>query len=119
MEWDIGSLAAPKHRPAPQISQATRGSRRVATRRPSNSGLASSVGTFFEICCNPFFVYNLAQGDIVTTSSTRGRRHMVDGVADPSGRYVFRCGSASRSTLVRKSPNRSAEVHLEEEQLVT
>ena len=40
----------------------------------------------FEICCIPFFAYNLALGDVVETSPD----FMVDRVVRPSGRYVFR-----------------------------
>lgn len=40
----------------------------------------------FEICCIPFFAYDLALGDVVETSG----HFMVDRVVQPSGRYVFR-----------------------------
>ena len=44
----------------------------------------------FEVCCIPFFVYNLALGDIVETSPSAGRKYMIRRVVRPSGRYVFR-----------------------------
>lgn len=40
----------------------------------------------FEICCIPFFVYDLALGDVVET----GADYLVRRVVRPSGRYVFR-----------------------------
>ena len=44
----------------------------------------------FEICCIPFFVYDVALGDVVVTSPRGGRKYVVDKVVEPSGRYVFR-----------------------------
>lgn len=44
----------------------------------------------FEICCIPFFVYDIALGDVVVTSPKGGRKYVVDKVVEPSGRYVFR-----------------------------
>jgi len=40
----------------------------------------------FEICCIPFFVYDLALGDVVDTDLD----HIIQRVVKPSGRYVFR-----------------------------
>jgi hypothetical protein len=40
----------------------------------------------FEICCIPFFVYDLALGDEVETDED----YVVKRVVKPSGRYVFR-----------------------------
>ena len=40
----------------------------------------------FEICCIPFFAYDLALGDVVETSDD----YLVRDVVQPSGRYVFR-----------------------------
>ncbi len=40
----------------------------------------------FEICCIPFFVYDVALGDIVETDGD----YIVKRVMEPSGRYVFR-----------------------------
>ncbi len=39
-----------------------------------------------EICCIPFFVYDLALGDTVEVDAD----HLVTRVVEPSGRYVFR-----------------------------
>jgi len=44
----------------------------------------------FEVCCIPFFVYDLALGDVVVTSAKADRKYVVKSVAEPSGRYVFR-----------------------------
>lgn len=44
----------------------------------------------FEICCIPFFVYEVALGDVVQTAPAGGRRYMVEKVVRPSGRFVFR-----------------------------
>ena len=44
----------------------------------------------FEVCCIPFFVFDVALGDVVVTSSSRDRQYVVEKVAEPSGRYVFR-----------------------------
>lgn len=44
----------------------------------------------FEICCIPFFLADMALGDVVTTSPAGDRKYVVDKVIQPSGRYVFR-----------------------------
>jgi Domain of unknown function (DUF4265) len=44
----------------------------------------------FEVCCIPFFIYDLALGDVVATSAKSGRKYVIDKVVTPSGRYVFR-----------------------------
>jgi hypothetical protein len=44
----------------------------------------------FEICCIPFFIYDVALGDIVETSQTSDRKYVIKGVAERSGHYVFR-----------------------------
>lgn len=44
----------------------------------------------FEICCIPFFLYDVALGDTVQTHPQLGRRYVVDRVIAASGRYVFR-----------------------------
>jgi len=44
----------------------------------------------FEICCIPFFVYDIALGDVVVTLPKGDRKYVVDKVVEPSGRYVFR-----------------------------
>lgn len=40
----------------------------------------------FEICCIPFFVYDLALGDVVETDPD----HLVEALVTPSGHYTFR-----------------------------
>jgi hypothetical protein len=44
----------------------------------------------FEVCCIPFFVFDLALGDVVATTPRDGRKYLVKRVVEPSGRYVFR-----------------------------
>ncbi|NED97136.1 DUF4265 domain-containing protein [Phytoactinopolyspora alkaliphila] len=44
----------------------------------------------FEICCIPFFLYDLALGDVVQTSPHDGREYVLSRVLEQSGRYVFR-----------------------------
>lgn len=44
----------------------------------------------FELCCIPFFVYDLALGDIVETAPAGERRYMLSRVVERSGRLVFR-----------------------------
>lgn len=44
----------------------------------------------FELCCIPFFLYDVALGDIVQTKDEAGRRYVMSRVVTPSGRYVFR-----------------------------
>jgi hypothetical protein len=47
-------------------------------------------GDFFEVCCIPFLLYDIALGDIVATSPKRGRKYVVTKVVEASGRFVFR-----------------------------
>jgi hypothetical protein len=44
----------------------------------------------FEVCCIPFFLYDVALGDTVVTSPEGDRKYVVKAVVDRSGRYVFR-----------------------------
>jgi hypothetical protein len=44
----------------------------------------------FEICCIPFFVYDLALGDVVETGLEGEGRYVFQRVLKPSGRYCFR-----------------------------
>ncbi|SIN72214.1 DUF4265 domain-containing protein [Agromyces cerinus] len=44
----------------------------------------------FELCCIPFFLYDMALGDVVQTETQSGRKYMVSEVVERSGRYVFR-----------------------------
>lgn len=43
-------------------------------------------GRRFEVCCIPFFAYDLALGDVVETNAG----FLVERVVRQSGRYVFR-----------------------------
>ncbi|HEY4668880.1 MAG TPA: DUF4265 domain-containing protein [Tepidiformaceae bacterium] len=44
----------------------------------------------FEVCCIPFFLYDVALGDIVATVPKGGHQYVLEGVVEPSGRFVFR-----------------------------
>ena len=44
----------------------------------------------FEVCCIPFFLYDVALGDTVRTAPHDGRKFVVDRVVSRSGRFVFR-----------------------------
>jgi hypothetical protein len=44
----------------------------------------------FEVCCIPFFVYDVALGDIVATEVRGKRKYVISRVVRSSGRSVFR-----------------------------
>lgn len=44
----------------------------------------------FKICCIPFFIYDLALGDVVQTRTEGDKHYVVDAVVVPSGHYTFR-----------------------------
>lgn len=44
----------------------------------------------FEICCIPFFLFDVALGDVVETSPQGERKYVLHRVVESSGRYVFR-----------------------------
>ncbi|MCU0310681.1 MAG: DUF4265 domain-containing protein [Acidimicrobiales bacterium] len=44
----------------------------------------------FEICCIPFFLYDLALGDVVRTTAKGDHKYILSEVVSPSQRYVFR-----------------------------
>jgi hypothetical protein len=44
----------------------------------------------FMICCIPFFLYDLALGDVVTTKTSQSFTYMVDRLVQSAGRYTFR-----------------------------
>lgn len=44
----------------------------------------------FEICCIPFFLYDVSLGDVVETQATSQGRFMYRRVTKRSGRFVFR-----------------------------
>ena len=52
----------------------------------------------FEICCIPFFAYDLALGDVVSTIAKKGRSYVINRVEKQSGRYVFRAWLSDVST---------------------
>ena len=54
----------------------------------------------FEVCCIPFFIYDLALGDEVETTPQGEREYILARVARRSGRYTFRAwfGDSSHAT---------------------
>ena len=44
----------------------------------------------FEVCCIPFFIFDVALGDIVETAPAGGKKYVLSSVVTSSGRYVFR-----------------------------
>lgn len=44
----------------------------------------------FEICCIPFFAYDLALGDIVSCAPAGARQYVNQNVVEQSGHYTFR-----------------------------
>jgi hypothetical protein len=44
----------------------------------------------FELCCIPFFLFDVALGDVVKTAPALGREFLLESVVVPSGRFVFR-----------------------------
>jgi len=44
----------------------------------------------FELCCIPFFVFDLALGDVVTASPKGSQKYVVRTIAEPSKHYAFR-----------------------------
>lgn len=44
----------------------------------------------FELCCIPFFAFDLALGDVIEVGPHAGRQYVVRRVVEPSGHYTFR-----------------------------
>jgi hypothetical protein len=44
----------------------------------------------FEVCCIPFFAYNIALGDLVTTSRQGSRKYAIEKVVEQSGHKTYR-----------------------------
>lgn len=62
---------------------------------PTEQLFARQVGPGrFELCCIPFFLYDIALGDVVETDDD----YLVRGVVEPSGRFVFRVWFGSTSS---------------------
>lgn len=59
--------------------------------------------TQFEVCCIPFFLYDVALGDVVETTPCGGDEFRLKSVTRPSGRYVFRAYFAGQRH--RYAPN--------------
>lgn len=60
------------------------------------------AGDRFEVCCIPFFAYDINLGDEVETWSHGERRYEVRRVVKDSGRYTFRIWfGASRDPAIR------------------
>lgn len=51
----------------------------------------------FEVCCIPFFLYDVALGDVVETQPRGSRTYVLSKVVKPSGRYVFRVHFKNRA----------------------
>jgi Domain of unknown function (DUF4265) len=47
-------------------------------------------GNQFELCCIPFFLCDVALGDLVETEVSGPRQYVISRVVTPSGRFVFR-----------------------------
>ena len=47
-------------------------------------------GNQFELCCIPFFLSDVALGDLVETGVAGPRQYVISRVVTPSGRFVFR-----------------------------
>ncbi|HWK27651.1 MAG TPA: DUF4265 domain-containing protein [Solirubrobacter sp.] len=77
--------------------------------------------TRFELCCIPFFLYDVALGDEVQTAPAHGREYMLARVVRPSGRFVFRAwfgsstvpGAREELTGVLSGLGRAFEWHSE------
>jgi hypothetical protein len=52
----------------------------------------------FEICCIPFFLYDIALGDEVETADQEGKNYVVQRVLKDSGHYTFRVWFGSSSS---------------------
>lgn len=72
----------------------------------------------FVVCCIPFFLYDLALGDLVETDA----EHTVKRVVEPSGRFVFRVwfagSSASHEEVVEKLLQKGALVEWSSQNLL-
>jgi hypothetical protein len=59
----------------------------------------------FEICCIPFFVYDLALGDKVETETIGEKKYVLNRVISQSGRYTFRAwfsGPSGRAEIIEE-----------------
>ncbi|UAL29269.1 DUF4265 domain-containing protein [Nocardioides rotundus] len=56
----------------------------------------------FEICCIPFFLYDLALGDTVETAPQGSRQYVLSRVLNRSGRYLPRVLRAAPVPLSRR-----------------
>lgn len=64
--------------------------------------------THFEICCIPFFLYNLALGDKVSTVPGYGKKYILHEIIEPSGHHTFR-------VWFKKDDSKSEIAHVLEE----
>lgn len=58
----------------------------------------------FELCCIPFFLYDVALGDIVETDVDGERAYLMNRVVKPSGRFVFRIWFGGASHIEGDTP---------------
>jgi len=57
--------------------------------------------TDFEVCCIPFFIYDVHLGDIIRIVPHQGK-NLVLGVCEPSGHHTFRVWLKAMSPLLRE-----------------
>lgn len=54
----------------------------------------------FQVCCIPFFVYDVNLGDIIKIVPSQGK-NLVLGVSEPSGHHTFRVVLTSMAPIVK------------------
>jgi hypothetical protein len=64
--------------------------------------------TEFEICCVPFFIYDVHLGDTIRIVP-HGDKNLVLGVSEPSGQHTFRVWLKAASPLLREEVLAEAE----------
>src|SRR5436190_387078 len=70
----------------------------------------------FQLCCIPFFTYNLSLGDVVSTHACNGKQYVVASVVRPSGRGVLRlwfgdCIQKERKDIVQADIAAASDVY--------
>lgn len=53
----------------------------------------------FEICCIPFFAYDIAPGDVIEARPSKAGRYLFRRVVEDAGRHVFRIWFGDMATL--------------------
>jgi hypothetical protein len=76
----------------------------------------------FEVCCIPFFVYDVALGDVVRAVPRGDRNYVMEQVVEPSGRYAFRVwfgdSTGSREQIASELLDRGALLEWSSETLL-